>query len=284
MFGRLSHRTMTTWILCLAAALILTTPTRTLASPITIVSEAGGNPAAIQAAVDQFRAALGDPNNGNAPGSQPAGRREVNWDGGGDAALAAVFPSPMNNFNAGGTTRGLVSTTPVTGPGIALTQSGQPSPEFGEINPTYPDIFQPFSSPRLFAAIGSNVIDANFFVPGTSTPAFVSGFGAVFTDVDFPNDSRLEFFDIANSSLGTFFVTPANNGLSFLGVTFSDPVSRVRITFGHTSLGPNDGPIADVVALDDFFFGEPQAVPEPSTMLLLGTALAAIAARRRSSN
>ncbi len=280
MFGRLSHRTMTTWILCLAAALILTTPTRTLASPITIVSEAGGNPAAIQAAVDQFRAALGDPNNGNAPGSQAGGRREVNWDGGGAGAAATVFPSPMNNFNAGGTTRGLVSTTPGTG----LEQSGVPLPEFGEINLTYPDIFQPFSAPRLFAAIGSNIIDANFFVPGTSTPAFVSGFGAVFTDVDLMNTTSLEFFDIANSSLGTFFATPANNGLSFLGVTFSDPISRVRITSGNTALGPNDGGNVDVVALDDFLYGEPQAVPEPSTVLLLGTALAAIAARRRSSN
>jgi hypothetical protein len=261
-------------------SLTIGVPARVNAGPISIVSGSGADSAAIQAFVDQFRLDLGDPNNGNAPGSQAGGRREVNWDGGGATALATVFPSPMNNFNQGGTTRGLVSTTPGTG----LEQSGLPSPEFGEINPTYPAIFQPFSAPRLFAAIGSNVIDANFFVPGTTTPAFVSGFGAVFTDVDLANTTSLEFFGIGNSSLGTFFANPANNGLSFLGVTFTDPITSVRITSGNTALGPNDGGAVDVVALDDFLYGEPQAVPEPSTVLLLGTALVAIAARRRSSN
>ena len=51
-----------------------------------VVREASGPTAAsIQAAVDQFRADLG-PNNGVATGSQPGGRREINWDGGGAAA------------------------------------------------------------------------------------------------------------------------------------------------------------------------------------------------------
>ena len=38
--------------------------------------------------------------------------------------------------------------------------SGQPSPEFGEINATYPAIFQTFSAPRLFSPLGTNVMDA----------------------------------------------------------------------------------------------------------------------------
>ena len=51
-----------------------------------VVREASGPTAAsIQAAVDQFRADLG-PNNGVVAGSQPGGRREINWDGGGAAA------------------------------------------------------------------------------------------------------------------------------------------------------------------------------------------------------
>ena len=34
--------------------------------------------------VDAFRTALGDPNNGNNPGPLASGRREINWDGGGN--------------------------------------------------------------------------------------------------------------------------------------------------------------------------------------------------------
>src|SRR5215203_2831711 len=52
------------------------------AAPI-IFSDSGANAAAIQAGVDAFRAALGNPNNGNTLASLPSGRREINWDGGG---------------------------------------------------------------------------------------------------------------------------------------------------------------------------------------------------------
>ena len=246
--------------------IILGVPMSALASSITF-SAAGDLPSSIQTTVDAFRTALGGVNNGNSTTIFPTGRREVNWDGGGAAAPATVFPNPMNTFNSGATTRGLVSTTAGTGFEI----SGQPSPEFGDINPTYPDIFQTFSAPRLFAPLGSNVQDALFFLPGTNTPALVFGFGAVFTDVDLANTSSLEFFGPSNASLGTFFVPTFNNGLSFLGVTFTDPIARVRITTGNTALGPNDGGAVDVVALDDFIYSEPQPVPEPTSLLLLGS-------------
>jgi len=261
-------------------AIMLALPLSAAASPITIRALGGPDAASIQGIVDLFRAdvSAGGANNGNTVGSLPNGRREVNWDGGGNAALATLFPSPMNTFNSGGTTRGLVSTTAGTGFEI----SGQPTPEFGEINATYPANFQTFSAPRLFSPLGSNVMDALFFVPGTSTPAFVFGFGAVFTDVDLANTSSLEFFNLANVSLGTFFVPTSNNGLSFLGVTFTDAIGRVRITTGNTALGPNDGGATDVVALDDFIYSEPQAtVPEPASLTLLATGVVTILARAR---
>lgn len=47
-----------------------------------------------------FRADLGGANNANAVGTQPAGRREINWDGGGAAATVTLDPSPMTRFSA----------------------------------------------------------------------------------------------------------------------------------------------------------------------------------------
>src|SRR5262249_10361357 len=160
-------------------------------SPFLVYSAAGSTPASIQATVDAFRAVLGT-NNGNTLGPLAAGRREINWDGGGATAPATLFPTPMVNFNSPPTTRGAVFITPGTGFEI----SGQPSPRFGEINPTYPTIFQTFSAPRLFSPLGSTVTDTRFFIPGTNIPSTVNAFGAVFADVDLPESTSVEYFGI----------------------------------------------------------------------------------------
>ena len=64
--------------------------------------------------------------------------------------------------------------------------------------------------------------------------------------------------------------------LSFLGAvaTAGEEISRVQITTGNTALGPNDNIAADlnVVALDDFIYSEPRAIPEPSALIMGGTA------------
>jgi len=131
-----------------------------------------------------------------------------------------------------------------------------------------------------------------FSIPGTNglAPATVDAFGAVFSDVDLPNVTSLQFFGSQNSSLGTFFVpsvTGVANSLSFLGVAFDagEQVSRVRITMGNAALSAStlDGP-ADLVVADDFIYSEPASVPEPSSLLLIGCGVAALcygAARRR---
>ena len=229
-------------------------------------SASGANAAGIQATVDAYRTALGALN-ANVAGSFPSGRREINWDGVPDA-LSAPNNLPANFFNVN-SPRGVVFSTPGTGFQVSATAASGTAVEFGNINATYPMIFQTFSPQRLFTALGSTIVDVNFFVPGSATPATTSGFGAVFTDVDNLSTTSIQFFDEMNNSLGTFFV-PAligSENLSFLGVVFNagERVGRVRITSGNSALGPNDAPSGtDVVVMDDFIYAEPQGAVTPT--------------------
>jgi hypothetical protein len=228
--------------------------------PPTIVSGAGD----VLPLVEKYRALRGDPDNGSAIGSQPAGRRELNWDSIPDEFAAPnLLPPDFFNATVGTRVRGARLTSPGTGVQVSADSDnpwGAPV-RFGHINPDYSAIFQTFSQERLFSPIGSNIVDLTFFIPGTQTPALVRGFGALYTDID-TEHTAFEYFDRNNQSLGKFAVPIASNGLSFLGVAFDQPiVARVRIQYGTAPLGPNDGPDNDVAVMDDFIYGEPKAAP-----------------------
>ena len=245
--------------------------------PPVVFQAAGPTVASIQSSVDAYRAALGDPNNGNAPGPLASGRREINWDGGGANQTTDVPVTPFNVFL---NTRGGQFTTPGTG----LSQgppSGGPQGGFATLfdNPTYGDIFSTFSPLRLFTPVDSNITDALFFIPGSNgaAPATVSGFGAVFTDVDQPDGSGpsqkhgnrnastlVEYFGADGKLLFSSFVpaSPGDGSLSFFGIMFDDPrIARVRITSGNVAPGPDDDRRHDIVVMDDFIYGEPSALP-----------------------
>jgi hypothetical protein len=150
---------------------------------------AGANAAAIQAAVDQFRADLGGVNNG-VGGSFSTGRREINWDGVPDN-FAEPNALPFNFFNVN-SPRGVVFHSIANIGGnhqfrVSASAASGTAVRFGNIDASYSTIFQTFSAERLFHGRFSNEIEIIFFVPGTNIPAAVSGFGAVFCDVDSSN-------------------------------------------------------------------------------------------------
>jgi hypothetical protein len=263
--------------LVLCSSLLLGFPAESLASAITFSVGGNNTTASIQATVDNFRAAIGGANNNNG-GSTTGGRREINWDGGGlttPTATGTPLTAFLNN-------RGALMTTP--GTGFLQAQAG----DLG--NASYAGEFLPFSPTRLFTAVGSNITDVTFFLPGSNggTQAFVSAFGSVFSDVDLGTSTRLDFFDQNNALLTSVFApagTTANQSLSFIGVLFNagELIGRVRITSGTAALGGLETPGTDLVAMDDFVFAEPTAVPEPMTLALVGAGLvAARAARRRT--
>lgn len=251
-------------LLSLLATAVCASPFTALAAP-KVTTAAGLAPADLAAAVTAYRAdiALGGAGN-TTTGLFATGFRNVNWDGAPDTAAAPnVMPGDFFNNNV---RRGSVFTTPTAGATVQLSaDSDNPAAaavRFGNIDPSYSTRFKAFTEQRLFAAVGSTLIDTTFFVPGSpATPATVNGMGVVFCDVDLANTTALEFFDASGKSLGKFFAPVADNGLSFLGVFFQDGerVARVRVTQGNHPLAPGnvDTAALDVVATDDFMFSEP---------------------------
>jgi hypothetical protein len=260
------------------------------AKAFTIFSDSGANVASITDTVDAFRAALGNPDNLNAPGPLATGRREINWDGGGPPVINGT--APVTPFVVFQNTRGATFTTPGTGLTQAAATGGLLSLDL--INPTYATLFAPFSPNRLFAPIGSNITDGSFSIPGTggTVPAAVSGFGAVFSDVDLPGTSIS--FATTGVAVGTLPV-PAISGnqtFSFLGVVLGPGeglIAGVSIVTGTNALGPSESATVDLVVMDDFLYGEPQQIPQPRSLLFLGLGLVAVSAlawrgRSRSSS
>lgn len=103
----------------------------------------------------------------------------------------------------------------------------------------------------------------------------------MFSNVQLKDFTQILYFDTGNKLLGSFSVPvgPAG-GLSFLGVYFDqgEQVGEVLLLSGSTALG--SGVVDDlarnvnVVAMDDFIYGEPGAspVPEPASLLLVAVA------------
>ncbi|MEW6127828.1 MAG: hypothetical protein AB1757_12390 [Acidobacteriota bacterium] len=248
--------------------------------PPIVFQAAGPTVASIQSSVDAYRAALGA-NNGNEQGPRDKhGRREINWDGGSTTNQnTVVSANPFTGFQF---TRGALFTTPdgtgfVQAPATADSALFPPGGMAGQFNnPAYATIFTAFSSSRLFSAIGGRITDVEFFVPGPNNgnkPAAVTGFSAVFTDVDQPDGSGsskkrgnrkastlVEYFAANGELLFSSFVpaSPGDGSLSFLGIVFEDArIARVRITSGDGIPGTADEK-QDIVMMDDFIYGEPQ--------------------------
>ncbi len=240
------------------------------AAPV-IRQGSGANTAALQAIVDQFRTDLGGINNG-VGGSFTTGRREINWDG-----VPTSFSEPNNlplDFFNVNSPRGVIFNAIEDATGAALNQfavsanaASGTAVRFGNINAGYSSIFTTFSAERLFIARNTQIMEVNFVIPGTNIPATVSGFGVVFCDVDSSTGgdrSLIRVYDKNGRQLSAASAPVLNNGLSFVGISFNagERVARVVIESGNAGLSATntDGTGGvDVVAMDDFIYGEPRA-------------------------
>src|SRR5688500_2903467 len=260
------------YFVCLALSFCIMANLVGVASAAHVVRQGtGSNQAALQAIVDQFRADLGGANNG-VGGLFKTGRREVNWDGVPDAfSEPNNFPVDFFNVNS---PRGVIFNAIEDATGAALNQfavssnvaSGVPV-RFANINATYSSIFTTFSAQRLFTVRNTHIMEVNFVIPGTNVPATVAGFGVVFADVDSStggNRSLIRVYGTDGRQLSAASAPVLDNGLSFVGISFNagERIGRVVIESGNAALSStnNDGVGGvDVVAMDDFIYGEPRA-------------------------
>jgi hypothetical protein len=257
----------------------------------TVFSSAGSD-ADVTNAVNAFRASLGALNP-NSPGSVGSGRREINWDAVPDTFSSPnAFPGDFLNQPVTPRARGAQFTTPGSHLEVSADSSNPAlaPKDFAHIDPSYAREFREFSPERLFSAIGSTIVDVTFHDPGFTTPAFSSGFGAVFSDVDTFGSTFMEFYGVNGNLLRTELV-PASSagqeGFSFVGVHFDNGqrLGRVRIVSGSHALATgvldNPGAGVDLVVMDDFIYGEP-VVPAPATLGVLAGAGLFTGRRRRA--
>ena len=79
-FNPSRRRSVATAVLSVTVAVTATMPTRALSATSRPSPTVVRSTHAVASAVDRFRSLLG-PDNGGAPGGDPAGRREIKWDG-----------------------------------------------------------------------------------------------------------------------------------------------------------------------------------------------------------
>ena len=269
----------------LAAALTTALTTAlTVAGPahaaITLFEAAAATPAGVTATRDAFRVAVGGGATAGANGDFGGLRREINWDGVGNAfADPAALPADFFNVNS---PRGLVLGSPTPGATFAVSANagGATSALFG-----FAGDLQTFSAQRLFATVGSRYTDIRFRVPGTATPATTAAFGVVFVDVEADNATdftTVEFFGVNDALIfSRRALVAGNQGLSFLGgvATAGEQIARVRISTPNNFLisnGVRANEVNDFVVMDDFLYGTPSAVPEPAAWALALLGLGAL--------
>jgi hypothetical protein len=226
-------------------------------TPVATIISASGD---ITAKVNEFRSQLGNVLN-TTPG-QTSGRREINWDGVPDMYATQKIPTDFFNPVAAGSPAGLQRGflySPDTDARIS-------SNGFADLEASNATEFSSFSGNKTFSAVSGNLWNVEFEVAGKPVTASVKGFGAVFSDVDDPASTTMEYFS-GDRSLGIYKVPVRSAGtLSFLGVYFpNEKVTRIRIRQGNAVVanGVKDitaGGTKDLVIMDDFLYDEPKAL------------------------
>jgi hypothetical protein len=212
----------------------------------------------INTKLNEFRNTLGPLNTTT---GQTGGRREINWDSVPDNMMGIKLPEDFFNATGAGAPAGRQRGLLYAGASDAIVSKTF----FSEVNTQASGQFGNFSGDKSFAVVNAAQWPVEFRVAGTTTIAAVKAFGIVFSDVDKPESTFLEFFS-GTESLGRFYapVHDAISSFSFLGVYFPNKqITKVNVVHeGMLVSNEKDitqGGANDLVIMDDFIYSEPVA-------------------------
>lgn len=235
-----------------------------------VVTATSHNAYGLTSAVEKFQKLLGGENNVDALGPLKEGFRAINWDGAG-----VPFDMPFDFFNTD-VPRGALFFA--KGQKFAVSNPAKPPPKddrFSSLNKAASRDFITFSPKRLFTPVKDNKLVQKFVIPGDKKRASVSGYGAVFVDVDKKDTTFMKFTDKHGCPIATIYIPPKSKGLSFVGIkvfkkivrgrafSVKAPIAKVAFKLGNKAIVKKYGYkynkyANDVVVLDDLFYGEPQ--------------------------
>ena len=195
--------------------------------------------------------------NGTNLGPLASGRRDIAWDGVPDADSAPNLLAP-DFFNTT-SPRGVVL---IGGDGGLQVSADRATAARGQVRQHQHVLCfdSRRSRPSGCSARSDERHRSPLYVPGTSRPATVAGFGAVFTDVDLNNRSAIFAIGQFGQVLDGVYAPAADGDVSFAGVGFDagERIASVHIVSGIERLG-SDGAVSNKVVLDDFIYGEPSS-------------------------
>ncbi|MCE9573550.1 MAG: hypothetical protein K8W52_10370 [Deltaproteobacteria bacterium] len=231
-------------------------------------------------------------------GPLSTGHREVVWDGVPEALRnKGTFNPAFFDRQAGAAAgvQGGIIFTAASGTGLEVNDAldgATPDPttvgpptnqnaslggDFSNHNPAFAGDLLSFTQSASFAPLGTTTVDITFHVAASSKPAVVDGLGIVFTSVDKPQTTYVEFFDEQERSIARVYAPVQSPGpfpvagplaankipFSFAGYIDHDArIAHVRVVSGELPVdtAASDMPAGnqDVVIFDDVYYGEPR--------------------------
>lgn len=226
-----------------------------------VFSQTAAHAKKLDSTILKFRATLGGEDNGNVAG-KAKGHRSINWD-------APIVPFNMpgdffkNTVTRGAEFRAAKGKFAVSNPS-PKDPSGVHDNEFSSFDRRFPSLFQTFSPKRLFTPAKGNKVLVLFSVPKSNKHAFVSGFGAIFTNVAEIGKTFLIFYDEKGCLIIRLEVKAKGKGVSFSGIKVTHKngrpvnaaIASVKVELG-TEIISHPVNVKNVVVLDDLIYGEP---------------------------